>query len=344
MERAPRRLVTFERWPDPVVEERLAEAPEIETVRLQHGDPPERVMAVLATAHGYNIVPIRREGAYDPTAELIARCPKLLAVSSQGAGFDTVDVAACTRAGVLVVSQGGLNAGSVVEHVIGMMIVLSKRIQPADRALRRDRKWHRLDFTGDDISGRTLGVIGLGNIGGRLARLAGDAFAMEVLATDPYLTAEQFAERGAELVALDELLARADFVSVNAPLTEETAGMIGAREYALMKPTAYFITTARGGIHDEAGLAAALGRGAIAGAGLDVWAPEPPPLDHPLLQFDNVVLSPHNAGVTRQSYRRVGEGLAEQWRAIFRGERPPRLQNPQAWGRYLERYREMFGG
>ena len=129
---------------------------------------------------------------------------------------------------------------------------------------------------------------------------------MRVLAYDPYLSAEEMAERGAEKVELDELLRRADFVSINCPLTKESRGMIGAREFALMQPHAYFITTARGFIHDEDALLEALRDKRIAGAGLDVWSKEPPPPDHPLLQFDNVMASPHTAGVTDRGARQHG--------------------------------------
>ncbi len=166
---------------------------------------------------------------------------------------------------------------------------------------------------------------------------------MRVLAFDPYLTAEQIAARAAEAVTLPELLREADYVSVNCPRTAETRGMIGAREYALMKPGAYFITTARGGIHDEQALADALTTARIAGAGLDVWEKEPPDPNHPLLKFDNVLVSPHTAGVTHESRRNMGRIAAEQMLAVLDGKRPPRLVNPEVWPAYRDRFERILG-
>ncbi|MDE2008186.1 MAG: 3-phosphoglycerate dehydrogenase, partial [Rhodospirillales bacterium] len=140
-----------------------------------------------------------------------------------------------------------------------------------------------------------------------------------------------------------ELLAESHYVSVNCPRSKETLNMIGAREYALMRPEAYFITTARGGIHDEAALAEALTAKRIAGAGLDVWAKEPPEPDHPLLRFDNVLASPHTAGVTHESRREMGRYAAEQIIGILDGKRPPRLINPEVWPTYRERFARIRG-
>jgi D-3-phosphoglycerate dehydrogenase len=148
-------------------------------------------------------------------------------------------------------------------------------------------------FMGKDINGRTIGIVGLGNVGRRVAKLCRTLFDMQVLACDPYLDEATMAERGATKVTLDELLRRSDFVSINCPLDDSSRGMIGARQFGLMQKHAYFITTARGFIHDENALADALRSKQIAGAGLDVWAKEPPSADHPLLQFDNVIASPH---------------------------------------------------
>jgi len=165
-----------------------------------------------------------------------------------------------------------------------------------------------------------------------------------VLAYDPYLTAAQTAARGAEKAEhLHALLGQADYVSINCPHTAETRGMIGTREYAAMQPHAYFITTARGGIHDEAALAEALRDKRIAGAGLDVWEDEPPPTDHPLLQFDNVLVSPHIAGITRQSRHNIAKIAAEQLLAVLDGKRPPRLLNPEVWPAYCDRFERIMG-
>jgi D-3-phosphoglycerate dehydrogenase len=164
-----------------------------------------------------------------------------------------------------------------------------------------------------------------------------------VLAYDPYLTAEEVAVRGGEKVALDDLLRAADYVSISCPLTKDNRGMIGASEFSLMRPHAFFITTARGFIHDEDALLQALRNRKIAGAGLDVWAKEPPPPDHPLLQFDNVVASPHTAGVTKEARENMGRIAAEQVLAALDGKRPPRIVNPDVWPDYAKRFERAFG-
>ena len=211
-----------------------------------------------------------------------------------------------------------------------------------DRAMRRNRDWHRNDFLGNDLYGKTVGIIGLGDIGTRLAELCSGLFEARVLAYDPYLTNEQIVARGAETTSLEKLLSDSDFISVNCPLTDETRGMIDAAALARMKSSAYFVTTARGGIHDEEALVAALASGGIRGAGLDVWVDEPPPIEHALLGFDNVIITMHTAGVTQEARRCAGVGAAEQWMAIWRGERPPRLVNTEAWPRFNSRFEEVY--
>jgi len=340
----PARLVYFENWMDPVAERMLAADKGISLRKLRFADAPEKNWKALEAAHGYQLLAgyeIREP--FVPKRPLIARCPNLLAVSSTGAGYDIVDVGACTEAGVLVVNQSGANAESVAQHVLGMMLALTKQIVQADKRMRRDAGgWTRWDYQGRELTGRTLGIVGLGNVGRRVAALA-KPFAMRVIACDPYIGDDDFRERGAERVGLEDVFRDADFISINCPLSDETRGMIGAQLYALMKPTAYFITTARGGIHDEQALAKALADGRVAGAGLDVFDPEPPPLDHPLLKFDNVVVSPHNAGVTDDCTHNMAVYAADQWATIFKGLRPPRLINPEAWPRYRERFQRLFG-
>ena len=224
-----------------------------------------------------------------------------------------------------------------------MLLTLSKRIIQADRALRRDANVNRNELMGTEVQGKTIGIVGLGNVGRRIAALCRGLLAMNVLAYDPYLSATEMAERGGEKVELDELLRRSDYVSISCPLTNESRGMIGARQFALMQPHAYFITTARGFIHDEAALLEALRNKQIAGAGLDVWSMEPPPPDHPLLQFDNVLASPHTAGVTKEARANMGRIAAEQLLDALDGKRPPRIINPEVWPDYARRFERTFG-
>jgi D-3-phosphoglycerate dehydrogenase / 2-oxoglutarate reductase len=276
------------------------------------------------------------------SADLIAACPQLLCVSSYGAGYDTVDAAACTAAGIAVVNQSGGNAASVAEHAMGLILCLTHRLAESDRLLRASRGFSREDLMGREIAGTTLGVIGIGHIGRRVAALA-RAFGMQVLAYDPLLESAEIERRGARPVSFEELLAAADIVSVHCPRNQATTRMFDARAYARMKPGATFISTARGGIHDEAALYEALRGGHLAGAGLDVWDQEPPPLDHPLLTLPNVVATFHTAGVTAEARRNNATIAAQQIVDLLAGGKPPRLVNPEVWARYAERFGAIMG-
>jgi D-3-phosphoglycerate dehydrogenase len=325
--------------------ETLARRPDVRLDKLENESPDDIAAPILKDAHAYQIGSARDEIAtkYHATAALLARAPNLLIVSTNGVGYDTVNVKECTQAGVLVVNQAGGNREAVAEHVLGMMLVLAKRIVEVDRAMRREKNLDRNLFMGNDMFGKTIGIIGIGHVGSRIAELCGGLLKMRVIACDPYLTKEEIAARGAEKVELPDLLRRADVVSVNCPLSEETRGMIGAAQYALMQPHAYFISAARGFIHDEMALADAIRSKTIAGAGLDVWSKEPPPPDHPLLQFDNVLVSPHTAGVTVETRQNMARIAAAQMLDALDGKRPPRIVNPEVWAVYAGRFERTFG-
>ncbi|MCC8937885.1 hydroxyacid dehydrogenase [Bradyrhizobium sp. Arg68] len=313
--------------------------------RLENETPEAQFAPILGEAHAYQIGAARDELAphFHAHADLLKRAPNLLIVSSNGAGFDPVDVEACTKAGVLVVNQSGGNANSVAEHALAMMLTLSKRIIQSDRRLRREANVNRNELIGNELQEKTVGIVGLGNVGRRIAELCRGLLHMKVIAYDPYLTAEEMAKRGGEKVELDDLLRRSDFVSISCPLDSKSRGMISTREFALMQPHAFFVTTARGFIHDEKALEEALRDKRIAGAGLDVWSKEPPPPDHPLLQFDNVLASPHTAGVTREARINMGRIAAEQLLDALDGKRPPRIINPEVWPVYARRFERAFG-
>jgi len=337
------RVIFFENWIHPAAPDRIAQVSAIDARRLAFDDPPARLEAEFRTAHVYQIRSTRSElpDEYYAHRSFLMRCPQLLAVSTTGSGYDTVDLDACTESGVIVVNQAGGNKEGVAEHTFGMMLGLSKRIVEADRAVRSVVGLQRESLTGHDILGKTIGIIGLGNIGTRVAELAGSLFRMRVIASDPNLTPSEFVARGAEQADLQTLLRESDFVTVHCPRVRSTEGLIGRTELALMQPHAYFITTARGGITDEGALADALREGRIAGAGIDVWEDEPPPLDHPLLRFDNVIVTPHTAGVTHESRHNMALGTVEQIATILAGERPPRLLNPGAWDAFRTRYERL---
>jgi len=329
----------------PNVADSLEKEPDITLHRLAFNGPKADNWGAMSASHAYCITSTRQElpEEYRCHAALIERCPDLLAVSTSGAGYDTVDVAACTAAGVLVVNQSGGNADAVAEHTVAMMLSLTKNIPQTDRSVRAGKRAPRESFKGWNARGRTVGVVGIGNVGSRVARICGLGLQMRVLACDPYLTAEQVQARGATKVDLATLLAESRFVSIHCPYDDETRGMIGARELNAMQAGSYVITTARGGIVDENALAAALKAGHIAGAGVDVWIDEPPPLTHPLLAFDNVIATYHTAGITHDSRNNMADWNARQVAGILRGERPPRLINPDAWGRFAQRFERIFG-
>jgi D-3-phosphoglycerate dehydrogenase len=331
--------------PDSLYIDIMAKRPQVKLDNLDHYGTDIARQPVLEAAHIYQITAARNEISPEWYADkpLLARMPNLLVVSTNGAGYDTVNLKACTEAGILVVNQAGGNSEAVAEHTLGMMLCLSKRIIQVDRFMRCHSNINREAFMGNDILRRMIGIIGIGHVGSRIAALCRGLFEMQVIACDPYLTEAEIAARGARKVELDYLLRHADFVSVNCPLTDETRGMIGERQFKLMRPNAYFITTARGFIHDERSLDEALKNKRIAGAGLDVWEKEPPPLDHPLLQYDNVLVSPHTAGVTKEARTNMAKIAAEQVLDILDGKRSSRIVNPEAWPAYARRFECSFG-
>ena len=340
----PKIVVRFNFPYDPAMAERFAREADNELRTCDLKGAENGTWSDLRDAHVYLISSAKDElpKQWFATAELLERCPKLLCVSTSGAGYDTVDVAACTKAGIIVVNQAGINARAVAEQTLGVMLSLSKRIAESDKRLRRERGFAREELMGHDIAGKILGVVGIGHVGTRVAYLA-NAFGMTVLAYDPYVGAEEIARRGARSVTLDELLTQSDFVSIHCPRTNETLGMIDARAFAQMKKGAIFVTTARGGIADEAALFKALQSGHLSGAGVDVWDKEPPPLQHPLLTLDNVIATFHTAGVTMEARHDMAEQAAEQIVGLLKGGRPPRLVNPEAWPAYRARFEALIG-
>jgi D-3-phosphoglycerate dehydrogenase len=328
----------------PIFTDLVRKRPDVHYDILTNDSADDAATPVLAGAHAYQTGSARDELAkkYHAGPDLLRRTQSLLIVSTNGAGYDTVNLKACTEAGVLCLNQAGGNKEAVAEHALAMMLSLSKRIVEADRAIRREILDRNI-FMGHDLFGQTVGIIGLGNVGKRLAQLCNGLFSMRVLAYDPYVSAEVMRDNHVEKVDLDTLMREADFVSVNCPLTDESRGLVGEKQYAQMKPNAYFVTTARGNIHDEKALEAALRAKKIAGAGLDVWEKEPPPLEHPLLQFDNVMVSPHTAGVTHEARVNMGRIAAEQILDALDGKPVARILNPEVWPRYAARFKETFG-
>jgi D-3-phosphoglycerate dehydrogenase len=255
-------------------------------------------------------------------AHIEASNGRMKVIARTGVGVDPsrVDLQAAKEHRVWVTNQPGSNSVSVAELVFGQMIALVRHTQAADRAVKEGRWGDYLQFIGTELAEKTIGIIGMGNIGTRVA-LRARAFEMSFLVYDPYVPESHVRALGGRAVTLDELLTQSDFVTVHCPLTEETNGMIGERELALMKPSAYLINAARGGIVDEAALLATMQARAIAGAALDVVAEEPPG-DNPLFRLDNVIFTPHLGAVTQEAAARSEWGAAEEAVRVLEGQRP----------------------
>jgi phosphoglycerate dehydrogenase-like enzyme len=267
------------------------------------------------------------------TAHSLSSADDLLAVGRFGVGYDSVDVAACTAADVVLFIAAGAVDRPVAEATLAWMLALTHHVRAKD-ALVRAGRWHeRTNYMGCELRGRTLGIIGLGGIGRALVQLLAGFGMSPPLAFDPYADPEAAGRLGVRLVPLDDLMASADFVSVHCPLTDQTRGLIGARELGLMKPTAYLLNTARGGIIDEAALAAVLRGRRIAGAAIDCFAEEPVTRPHPLGEFDNVLLAPHSIAWTDELFRDIGRTVCRGMLDLAQGRRPHGVVNPDVFDR-----------
>ena len=269
-----------------------------------------------------------RSGIVD--ASVIDAAPKLKIVSRHGVGYDNVDIDACTRRSIVVTTTGEANSQSVSELAIGMMLYLGRFICRANADMDAGL-WERTSLVGTELFRKTLGIIGLGRVGTRLAKHA-VGFDMEILVYDPYLDAETVASHGAKQVDLTTLLSRCDYISLHLPLSPETRHIIGAKELLQMKESAILINCARGGIVDEDALYTALVDKQIAAAGVDVYEDEPLPAGHPLIGLDNVCHSPHIAGQTAESLVRVSLQTAENILTVLQGATldPGFVVNPEA--------------
>lgn len=253
---------------------------------------------------------------------------ELVVIGRSGAGYDKIDLAACTEHGVAVFNAPMALNHSTASSALLFMLALAKRLAAQERTVRGGRWDLQPSVMGDEILGRTLGIVGLGHSGRELVRLVGP-FAMRVIAHSPHADPSVARELGVELTSLEEVLRRSDFVSLHCRLTDATRRMIGPEQLALMKPLAYFINVGRGELVDQPALAAALRERRIAGAGLDVFQVEPLPLDDPLLDLDNVLLTPHWSASTSDVWRATGRAMAEGMLRAARGRIPENVVNPE---------------
>jgi D-3-phosphoglycerate dehydrogenase len=292
--------------------------PDFEVVNVDGTDRPA-LLSALATA---DAILVRSATKVD--AEAIAAAPRLKVVARAGVGLDNVDIKAATAAGVMVVNAPTSNIISAAELTVGHILSLARHI-PAAHAALADGKWKRSAYTGVELYEKTIGIIGLGRIGALItARM--QAFGTNVVAYDPYVTSARAQQLGVTLLSLDELLAQSDFITIHMPKTPETTGMISDEQLALMKPTAFIVNVARGGLIDEDALHRALTAGTIAGAGLDVFVSEPP-TDSPLLALPNVVVTPHLGASTDEAQEKAGVSVAKSVRLALSGELVPDAVN-----------------
>ena len=233
------------------------------------------------------------------TAELMNAAPKLRVIGRAGVGVDNIDLPAATARGIVVMNAPDGNTITTAEHTIALLVALARRVPQANLSLKSG-KWERKNFIGTELQGKTLGIIGLGRIGRVVAKRA-SALGMKVIAFDPFVVTDSARDLEIELQPIDDVLARADFLTVHTPLTAETRGLVGTDAFAKMKQGVRIINCARGGLIDENALYQAIKSGKVAGAALDVFESEPPPPDHQLLQLDEVIATPHLGASTTEA-------------------------------------------
>jgi D-3-phosphoglycerate dehydrogenase len=288
-------------------------------VRWVDGPDREKLLAAVPEADALLV-----RSATTVDAEVLAAAPKLKIVARAGVGLDNVDVDAATERGVLVVNAPTSNIHSAAEHALALLLSASRQIPAADATLRK-HTWKRSKFSGTEIFGKTVGIVGLGRIG-QLVAARIEAFGTHVIAYDPYVSPARAAQLGIELLPLDELLARADFISVHLPKTPETAGLIDKEALAKTKPGVIIVNAARGGLVNEAALAEAVSSGHVRAAGLDVYSSEPC-TDSPLFELPQVVVTPHLGASTEEAQDRAGTDVAESVRLALAGEFVPDAVN-----------------
>ncbi len=282
----------------------LKSQPELQ-VDVRRGIPPEELKKIIGD---YDALIVR--SATNVTADIIDVANGLKVIGRAGIGVDNVDVEAATRKGIAVMNTPEANAITTAEHTLALMLALARKIPQAHSSLISGR-WEKGKFKGRELSGKTLGIIGLGNIGRIVAERA-KGLKMKVIAYDPFLSQDAAAKLGVELVSFDELLKRSEVITTHTPLTSETKNLIGKEAFSKMKKGVLIINCARGGIVDEADLYEAIKEGKVGGAALDVFEPEPPEKDNPLFSLEQVVFTPHLGASTEEAQTKVGIAIAEQ--------------------------------
>jgi D-3-phosphoglycerate dehydrogenase len=317
----PKILLTDEVVSDLLESKNLREIGEVFLAENQ-----EELVKEAGDAHAFIV------GSARITREIIENAKYLKIIARRGVGYERIDLEAATRRGIFVTNTPGVNAQSVAEFTIGLVLSLCRRISQTNSLFKSGSiKWvERKKYIGMELDGKTIGIIGFGNIGRRVAKIA-KGIGMNVLVFDPYIDNRVAEDMGVKIVCLDDLLKESDVVTIHVPLTEETRGMIGYRELSLLKKNSIIVNTSRGGIVDEDALYRCLVDGRIAGACLDVFEEEPPDFAKPLYRLENVIVTPHIAGTTSESRRRGTELVIEQVRKALSGEIPPFIVNREVF-------------
>ena len=300
---------------DPIAQEGIEALRAHAEVDVKLGMSPDELIAIIGE---YDALVVRSDTQV--SKEVIEAGEKLQVIARAGVGVDNIDVEAATRKGIVVVNAPSGNIISAAEHTIALMLAMARHI-PQANAVLRSGQWRRHDFIGVEVRGKTLGIIGLGNVGTEVMRRA-KGLEMRIIAHDPFVSLEYASTLGVELVSLDELLRQSDFITLHTPLSELTKGLIGAKELAKVKPTVCLINCARGGIIDEQALFEAVEKGKVAAAAIDVFAEEPV-TESVLFQSDRIIVTPHLAASTAEAQTTVALDVAEQIGAALRGQ-PPR--------------------
>jgi len=299
---------------DPIAQDGIDALAAQAEVDVRLGISPEELKGIIGE---YDALVVRSETKV--TASIIEAAKKLEVIGRAGAGVDNIDVEAATQRGIIVVNAPLGNSISAAEHAIALMLALSRHIPQANASLKSG-EWDRRSFMGVEVRGKTLGIIGLGQIGSEVARRA-RGLEMHVIACDPFVAQERAQVLKAEMVSLEELLSRSDYIGIHTVLTPQTKGLIGEKELGMVKPGVRIVNVARGGIVDEEALYRAVEEGRVAGAAVDVFSKEPPG-DNILLKSDRIIVTPHLGASTAEAQERVALDVAEQIIAIFRGEHP----------------------
>ncbi len=325
---------------NPLHLERLKEIGDVERYTVPKDIEGDKLGEILKD---YNVIVASVLPNYDKA--FFEKVEGLLLITRHGIGINNIDIEEATRRDVLLTKVNGIiEQESMAEHTVTLILTVARRLIPGYLAVKDDRWLERVNFIGYEIKGKRIGILGIGNIGSRVAQILKYGFSAEVVAYDPGLSEEEIQKRGATPVSFEELIRTSDIITLHAPLLPETYHMIGEREFSLMKEHVILIDTARGELVDTDALIDALDRGKIFGVGMDVVEGEPIGGDHPLLKYDNVIIGPHIGAYTHECLNGMGDKVVSDVVNLFSGKRPEEMVNPEVYDKVRERINELGFG